>query len=248
MPCVGALEAVIQACVPGASIAAICALGDANIMSNLENVKVKTKSKGIAFPTAVSVGSAICHLSPLASDPAIVLQDGEMVRIELAAHVDGYIAQLAHTLVLGATRANPVTGRKADVMKAAHTAARAALRYLKPGRTNFDMTQVIQDAARDFECIPVQNMVSYQLLRNVMHGDNQIILNPTETQRKQMETFSFEEGQVFCIDIIVSSGEGKARLRDTRSTIFRMNSEQGQALRVTRLFSVAVYAVTQGHA
>jgi methionine aminopeptidase len=51
---------------------------------------------------------------------------------DLGAHVDGFIAVVAHTIVLGATSEAKVTGRRADVVLAAHYASQAALRLLKP--------------------------------------------------------------------------------------------------------------------
>jgi methionine aminopeptidase len=52
---------------------------------------------------------------------------------DLGAHVDGFIAVVAHTIVLGATSEAKVTGRRADVVLAAHCASQAALHLLKPG-------------------------------------------------------------------------------------------------------------------
>lgn len=51
---------------------------------------------------------------------------------DLGAHVDGFIAVVAHTIVIGSLE-KKVTGRKADVVLAAHYASQAALRLLKPG-------------------------------------------------------------------------------------------------------------------
>jgi len=55
-----------------------------------------------------------------------------MLNRDLGAHVDGFIAVVAHTIVLGATSEAKVTGRRADVVLAAHYASQAALRLLKP--------------------------------------------------------------------------------------------------------------------
>ena len=50
---------------------------------------------------------------------------------DLGAHVDGFVAVVAHTVVVGASP--KLTGRQADVMLAAHYASEAALRLVKPG-------------------------------------------------------------------------------------------------------------------
>ena len=50
---------------------------------------------------------------------------------DMACHIDGFIAVVAHTHVL---QEGPVTGRAADVIAAANTAAEVALRLVRPGK------------------------------------------------------------------------------------------------------------------
>jgi methionine aminopeptidase len=117
---------------------------------------------GIAFPTSVSPANVICHLSPITADAEAfpTLKTNDTVRIELGAHIDGYIAQAAHTIVVGSSKDTaPVTGRKADVIQAAYLATEAALRLMKPGKTNYEVTDAIEKIAKDFECTPVQGIV-----------------------------------------------------------------------------------------
>ena len=56
-----------------------------------------------------------------------------MVKIDLGAHIDGFIAVVAHTVVVGSSKDNKVKGRAADAIMAAHLASEAALRLVKPG-------------------------------------------------------------------------------------------------------------------
>ena len=44
---------------------------------------------------------AICHFSPLVSEADQTLEEGDMVKIDMGAHIDGYIAVVAHTVVVG---------------------------------------------------------------------------------------------------------------------------------------------------
>ena len=76
------------------------------------------------------MNNCICHFSPLFNDPDVVLKDGDMVKIDMGCHIDGFIAVVAHTVVVGETK---VKGRKADAIMAAHLASEAALRLVKPG-------------------------------------------------------------------------------------------------------------------
>lgn len=52
---------------------------------------------------------------------------------ELGAHIDGLAAVVGETIVIGATKEAPVTGRKADVIQAAYLAGEAAARLIKAG-------------------------------------------------------------------------------------------------------------------
>ena len=51
-------------------------------------------------------------------------------------------------------------------------------------------------------------MLSCQQTQNIIDGKKRIILNPSETQKRDFESATFAEGEVYGIDILVSSGEG----------------------------------------
>lgn len=52
----------------------------------------------------------------------------------MGCHIDGFIAVVAHTHVV---QDGPVTGKKADVIAAANTAAEVAMRLIRPGKKVF---------------------------------------------------------------------------------------------------------------
>lgn len=56
------------------------------------------------------------------------------MKIDLGAHLDGFIAVVAYTMVVGATAENKAKGRRADVILAAYNAAQATLRLVKEGK------------------------------------------------------------------------------------------------------------------
>ena len=57
----------------------------------------------------------------------------------MGVHIDGYIALVAHTVVVGASADKPVEGKAADVILAAYNAIQASLRLLKPGNLNTEV-------------------------------------------------------------------------------------------------------------
>ncbi|XP_046650677.1 proliferation-associated protein 2G4-like [Daphnia pulicaria] len=221
------IQGVIAQCVAGASVRELCTLGDKLLLEETVKVfkKEKELKKGIAFPTCVSVNNCVCHFSPLASDTDVELKDGDVVKIDLGAHVDGFIASVAHTVVVGSSPSTKITGRKADILLAAHYASEAALRLMKPGTENQAVTSVVQTIAESYKCKPIEGMLSHQLKQFEIDGEKSIIQNPNEIQRKEHEKSTFELHEVYAIDVLISSGEGVGKEMDTRTTVFKKTNE-----------------------
>lgn len=74
--------------------------------------------KGIAFPTCISVNNVVGHFSPLKSEDS-VLKKGDLAKISLGVHIDGFVGTVAHTVIVGETSCD---GKKADVTLAAYNA------------------------------------------------------------------------------------------------------------------------------
>jgi len=115
---------------------------------------------GISFPTCVSVNNIICHFSPLPSDDDGLesLKNGDLVKIQLGAQVDGFAAIVATTIVVGASKENPVKGPLADLLTAAYLSSEAALRLIKPGLVNMKVTETIQKIAKAFDMNSVEGL------------------------------------------------------------------------------------------
>lgn len=218
------LKELIAKCIAGASSIELCGFGDSRIIEETTKVFKKEENikKGIAFPTCISANSCICHFSPLKSDPDYIIKDGDLVKIDLGCHVDGFIAVTAHTIVVGASKEKKVDGRKADVILAAYNAIEAALRLLKPDSNNYQLTEVITKIAEAYKCKPVEGMLSYQLEKGIIDGEKRIIQNPTETQKKEgCEKCEFKLHEVYALDVLVSTGDGKPRPSEVRTTVYK---------------------------
>uniref|UniRef100_A0A0D3DSB6 Chlorophyll synthase, chloroplastic n=1 Tax=Brassica oleracea var. oleracea TaxID=109376 RepID=A0A0D3DSB6_BRAOL len=210
-----ALQVVLAECKPKAKIVDICEKGDAFINeqagSMYKNVKKKI-DRGVAFPTCVSVNNTVGHFSPLASDET-VLEEGDMVKIDMGCHIDGFIALVAHTHVI---QEGPVTGRKADVIAAANTAAEVALRLVRPGKKNHAVTEAIQKVAEAYDCKIVEGVISHQMKQNVIDASKSFL--SVSTPETRVDDAEFEENEVYAIDIVASTGDGKPKLLDEKQT------------------------------
>jgi len=230
-----AMEAVIAGCVDGAKVIDLCKLGDSIIEEEAKKVYNKGNiKKGIAFPTCVSPDNIICHVSPLDGEPdsEITLKTGSMVRIELAAHIDGYIAHSAHTLKVGATKENPASGREGDVIEAAHQSCEAIIRLLRNGKKSYEITDTVQKLTKEFECIPIEGMISHAVHQDNMEGEKTIMLNPTDEQRRQVPEVTLEEGDAYVIDVLITTSDGKLKPHTGRTTVYKKNVDANYQLKM----------------
>jgi len=216
--------------VEGASILKLCRDGDEQILKltlGVYTAKVDgaTVPKGIAFPTCVSVNNVVSHFSPLESETVSssqTLAKGDLVKVQIGAHIDGYAALQTETLIVGATASEPATGRKADVVKAAWHAAQAAIRQMTVDEKNFTITETVNKVAAQWDCKPVEGMLSCQFSQNSIDGKKRIILNPTHEQKSSHEKCVFAENEVYGVDVLVTSHtDGKCKTDEARTTVFQ---------------------------
>lgn len=161
------LQSVLDSCVEGADLFELCKKGDDGIEA--ETAKVYNKKdkdgkkveKGIGFPTCISVNELGGNVSPLKAESK-TLRAGDVVKVELGVHVDGFVAEAGHTVVVPGS-ASPISDRRADVVRAAYTAAEAALRTLQVGNTNTQVTKVLADCSAAFKCQTVAGVLSHQV-------------------------------------------------------------------------------------
>jgi curved DNA binding protein len=180
--------------------------------------------RGIAFPTCLSVNEVIGHMSPCADDSE-KLKNEDLVKIELGAHIDGFAAQAAHTIVVGGKS----SGRQADAVLAANAAFRAAIRTIKVGALNQTVTSNIATACEQFDCKPVQGVLSHKTKKHLIDG-NEVIIN-LETPEQRVEDWEFAPGDVISLDVIVSTGEGMGRETEFRTTVYKREMDMQYSLK-----------------
>ena len=75
----------------------------------------------------------------------------------LGVHIDGFIALVGHTIIVGSA---PADERKSNVILAAYHGVQAALRLLKAGNTNNQVTETIQKIATAYGVSPLEGVLS----------------------------------------------------------------------------------------
>ncbi|TFJ88220.1 hypothetical protein NSK_000571 [Nannochloropsis salina CCMP1776] len=186
-----------------------------------KKVKGRTIEKGVAFPTCVSINECVCHNSPLASEAQEPVKEGDLVKVDLGVHIDGFVSVVAHTVRVGPapTAEEPIKGPVADVFLAALTASEVAIKLIKPGNSNKQVTEAMARVAEAFGVNAMQGTLMHQMKRYIIDGNKVIILREDVDQK--VDDVVFEQGEIYSVDVAFSSGEGKPREATSRTTVFK---------------------------
>lgn len=196
--------------------------------SEMANLCSSVRGSGVSFPCAISPNDLICHYSPTASDPEMVLKTGDLIKIELGIHVDNCPAFVCHSLVIGGANGDDSAAR---LMKAAWTVAEATARDLRPGQLFDELTDKYANIPTEFGCNYTQGLMTHVISRNNLAGDKGLIYRPTADQRKLSNGSMVEANEVYLVDVVVSSGQyAVARPTSHRTSIYK-KSGNVQALR-----------------
>lgn len=211
------LQEVLKGIEPSASVMELCKLGDTMINRLTGDCFTKTLDeegfpifRGASFPCCISVNTVVCHFHPHTPEEDVHLLEGDIVRIELSVHVDGYIAGAGHTVIVTpASIPSPIPIEfqiQADVLRAAYTAREAALRLMKPGYSNHNVAELLRSVAHSFGVLPMEGVLSHRQKRFEENG-TQVILGIQNLEDHQMqETVMFAPGQVWGLDIVFING------------------------------------------
>lgn len=225
-----AIKTITEKLVPGADIAELCQASDEFIEEACKKVfhskKTKKLRRGVAFPTSISVNHILGNYSPLKEESS-QLEEGDVAKVDLAVHIDGYIALSGHTVFVTANKDQKVTGRAADVMQAVYQAKEAALRTIIAGNKNNQVTEVINKVAEEYKCKVIKGVFSHKLKKHVIDSDD-VIASATG---QKVEEYEFHVGDVFGLEIFISSGTGIPKQSEIKSTIYKRRVENTYLLK-----------------
>jgi len=140
-------------------------VGGALALEIAEKVEAKIYSLGgkLAFPCDVSVNDVAAHYCPVVGDK-LKLKKGDLVKLDLGAHIDGYIADTAASVSVGENKENEA------LIEAGEKALEAALKVLKPGIGLNTIGRAISDSVKDPKINIIKNLRGHSLDKYNVHS------------------------------------------------------------------------------
>merc|ERR1712113_938962 len=94
------------------------------------------------------------------------------------------------------------------------------------------VTDAFNKITADFNCKAVQGVLSHQVKKHVIDG-NRVIIG-AEGPDERVDEFEFGMNEVYVIDVVCSTGEGKGKETEIRSTVFKRAVETSYNLKTQK--------------
>lgn len=148
-----------------------------------------------AFPTNLSRNEVAAHYTPSSSDKQLAFHKGDVVKLDLGAHIDGFIADTAVTIEVG-------TNKWSKLIEASRRALEEAITIIGPNSNLSTVGGAIETVIQSYGYRPIRNLTGHLIERNVLHAGISVPnVNQRINQRPRI-------GQVFAIEPFATDGEG----------------------------------------
>lgn len=191
----------------------------AKLLDAVNTIEALIEEKGArpAFPVNVSINAVAAHYSSDAWDES-TFKKGDLVKLDIGVHIDGYIADIAKSKDLG---------KNSKLILASEEALKNAIEEIKPGAMTNEVGGVIEDTIEGYGYKPISNLSGHMLKRWHLHGG--IVIPNVNTRHGDL----IEEGQVFAVEPFATDGHGRV-VDEGNAIIFRYLSERPLRMREAR--------------
>jgi len=169
-----------------------------------ESVENKIVEMGgtVAFPCNISVNEVTAHYTPPAGDEK-VFKSGDLVKIDLGAHVDGYIADTAISVLIGGDVPEDKFEKHENMIIASEEGLENALSTVKAGVEIGKVGEEIEKAIKNRGFNSVSNLTGHSMDRWILHSGLSV------PNIKENNSHKLEEGDVLAIEPFATDGIGR---------------------------------------
>jgi methionine aminopeptidase len=232
----------------GIKVSYVCALGDKLMNQELDLIYRKKKlenGKGISMPTCVSINNIAGYYSPIENDDNII-RKGDIVKVELGVHVDGFICINAKTKYLEDEK----NKEKVSILfKALNECKQEIKGKLKVGKKIGDIPLIYERICKKYNLslleadvdtyLHVPGLYCYQLSQGFVDSYNEDIDDAQHKMiviNKKLDVKMYDEeirnNDVFIVDIMFSTGKGKLSNSGKMPMIYLRNLDNKYMLKL----------------
>ncbi len=159
----------------------------------------------IAFPCNVSINEIAAHYTSPANDET-KFKAGDMVKLDLGAMVDGYIADSAITVIADGNIDENYTQDEInlheEIVEASAAGLEAAISTVRAGVEVSKIGAAVHEAIAEYHLNPIFNLAGHSLEQNNLHAGISI------PNYDNHDGYVLDEGQAIAIEPFATNGEG----------------------------------------
>ncbi len=170
----------------------------AKVLDLCEAIENKIAELGgeCGFPVNVSINNKAAHYTASPKD-TLIIQDGEIVKIDFGVHKEGCIVDSATTFNFSKDAALN------DLAIASQEAVKEAVKRIKAGTKTNELGKVIEQTVKKYGFRPIQNLTGHLLEEWIVHGEKAI---PTVDRPHGDEML---ENEVYAVEVFATTGVGQ---------------------------------------
>src|SRR3989338_595591 len=161
----------------------------------------------------MAVNDTAAHFCPTEDDTA-VSKEGDVIKVDMGVHIDGYLADNAMTVIVGSSSEHK------DLVKAAQNALKSAIKLVRPGAPLWQLGEAQSSEAEALGFRTVKNLSGHTIERYKVHGGYSI---PSFNNKDKTE---LKENWQIAIEPFVTNGQGLIKEKGP-ATIFMIDRERG---------------------
>ncbi len=163
-----------------------------------------------AFPCNVSINEVTAHYTSPPGDESII-KKGDLVKIDLGAHVDGYIADSAVSVFIGGSKDSDIENNNDQIdqdfnikmIETANEALESAISTIRDGVEIGKVGQAIEETINNRGLKSVSNLTGHSMDRWILHSGVSV------PNIKEDNKHKVQEGDVLAIEPFVTDGVGR---------------------------------------
>ncbi|MHC1598197.1 MAG: type II methionyl aminopeptidase [Candidatus Methanofastidiosia archaeon] len=187
-------------------------------VANFIEAKIKEYGGAPAFPVNISVNNISAHYTPTIDDTKTFAK-GDYVKVDIGAHVDGYISDTAFTVKVGES--------DDDLIIASKEALSAAIDMVRPGVKTNEIGRVINETITGYGFKPIENLTGHGLDRYLTHS------SPSIPNVDTGQGVALKEGDIIAIEPFATDGAGRV-MDDEQYLIFKYLADRPIRLPLAR--------------
>ncbi|MDO5815294.1 MAG: type II methionyl aminopeptidase [Methanobrevibacter sp.] len=175
-----------------------------DLVEYVENEILKSGAQ-IAFPCNVSLNEVAAHYTSPAGDKTEI-HAGDMVKLDLGAMIDGYIADTAVTIIADGNITENYTQDEInlheEIAEASAAGLEAAISTVRAGVEVSKVGDAVHEAISEYKLNPIFNLTGHSLEQYNLHAGISI------PNYDNHDNYVLEEGQAIAIEPFATNGEG----------------------------------------